>query len=346
MSPSPDRPRRLCIARFIGAATALLACAHNAAADQVEQFYKGRQIKLVVGGEAGSEYDTWARLIARHMGRHIPGRPQFLVQNMPGAGQIIATNLLFNIADRDGSIIGMVSRNLPYLAVTGAPTLRIDVGKFHWLGSPERAHRVCLASDRSAVKTADDLLQTELLVGGTGAGSGTTAVPTLLARLLGLKLKVVEGYRGAPAVMLAIERGELEGICFSIEALRSSKPEWLKTGKVRVLFNLEPDPLPGGHIPSVFKFTTSDRQRRILDVLNAGSDFGRPMVAPPGVPAQRVAALRQALADMAVDVEAIADAAKAGNEVGLITGEQLADRLKKLLATPTDIVAETERLSR
>ncbi len=318
----------------------------TAAADPVEEFYKGRQIKIVVGGEAGSEYDSWARLITRHMGRHIPGRPSFIVNNMPGGGQIIATNFLFNIADKDGSVIGMVSRNLPYLALTGAPTLRGDATKLHWLGSPERANRVCAAADTAAVKTAADLIDKQLIVGGTGAGAGTTAVPVLLSRLLGLKLKVIDGYRGSPAVMLAIERGELEGVCLSIEALRGSKPEWLKSGKLKVLFNLEREAIRGIDVPSVFKFTTTDRQRQILDVLNSGSDFGRPMVTPPGVPMERVAALRRALAAMVDDPEAKADAAKGGYETGIISGEIMTERLLALMRTPPDVVKETEQLAK
>ena len=126
-----------------------------------------------------------------------------------------------------------------------------------------------------------DLRDKQLLVGGTGAGAGTTSVPVLLSRLLGLKLKVVDGYRGSPAVMLAIERGELDGVCLSIEALRGSKPEWLKSGKLRVLFNLEREPLAGNDLPTVFTLTTTDRQRQILDVLNSGSDFGRPWLPRP-----------------------------------------------------------------
>ena len=315
-------------------------------ADPVADLYKGRQIKLIVGGEAGSEYDTWARLIARHMGRHIPGHPTFIVNNMPGGGQIIATNFLYNIADKDGSAIGMVSRNLPYLALTGAPTLRGDARLFHWLGSPERANRVCAAIDTSAVKTADDLLVKELIVGGTGAGAGTTAVPVLLSRLLGLKLKVIDGYRGSPAVMLAMERGEVEGVCLSIEALRGSKPEWLKSGRLRVLFNLERDTVPALNVPSVFKFTTTERQRQILDVLNSGSDFGRPVVAPPGTPPERTAALRKALADMVDDPALRADAGKSGYQPGLISGDTMTERLAALLRTPQDIVKETERLAK
>lgn len=318
----------------------------GAAADPVAEFYQGKQIRLIVGGEAGSEYDSWARLIARNMGRHIPGRPSFIVNNMPGGGQIIATNYLFNIADKDGSVIGMVSRNLPYLALTGAPTLRGDATKLHWLGSPERANRVCAASDKAAVKRMEDLRTTQLLVGGTGAGAGTTAVPVLLANLLGLKIKLIDGYRGSPAVMLAIERGELEGVCLSIEALRGSKPEWLKTGKLRVLFNLEREALPGYDVPSVFKLTKTERERQILDVLNSGSDFGRPLVVPPGVPAERVLALRGALAAMTADPEARADAAKGGYEAGLISGEQMTERLAALMRTPPDIVKETERLAK
>jgi tripartite-type tricarboxylate transporter receptor subunit TctC len=329
-----------------GAMAMLAAAARPAGADPVAEFYQGRQVRLVVGGEAGSEYDSWGRILARHMTRHIPGRPTFIVTNMPGGGQIIATNYLFNIADKDGSVIGMVSRNLPYLALTGAPTLRGDATKLNWIGSPERANRVCAASAKANVKSMEDLKTRELVVGGTGAGAGTTAVPVLLTRLLDLKFKLIDGYRGSPAVMLAIERGELEGVCLSIEALRGSRPEWLKSGEIRVLFNLEREKLRGFDVPSVFELTTTDRQRQILDVLNSGSDFGRPLVTPPGVPEARVAALRRALAAMTEDAEAIADAAKSGYEVGLISGEQMTGRLATLMRTPKDIVEETERMAK
>ena len=324
----------------------LLAMGNAASADAIADFYRGRQMRLVVGAEAGSDYDGWARLLARHLGRFIPGRPSIIVNNMPGGGQIIATNHLLNIADRDGSIIGMVSRNLPYLILTGAPTLRGDAATLHWLGSPERASRICAASGTAAVKTADDLMTKQLLVGGTGAGAGTTAMPLLLSRLLDLKLKVIDGYRGAPAVLLAIERGELEGICFSLEALKASRPDWLRSGRLKVLFNLEREPLPGYHAPTAFRFATTERQQQILDVLNAGSDFGRPVVAPPGVPPERVATLRQALAAVVEDAEAKADAHKSGYETGLISGAQMTERLAALLRTPPEVVAETERLSR
>lgn len=344
--PPPQGGKRRTRSVLALALAAQTAGALPAIADPVAEFYQGRQIRLIVGGEAGSEYDSWARIIVRHMGRHIPGRPSFIVNNMPGGGQIIAANYLFNIADKDGSVIGMVSRNLPYLALTGAPTLRGDASKLHWLGSPERANRVCAASDKAEVKSLADLRDKQLLVGGTGAGAGTTSVPVLLSRLLGLKLKVVDGYRGSPAVMLAIERGELDGVCLSIEALRGSKPEWLKSGKLRVLFNLEREPLAGNDLPTVFTLTTTDRQRQILDVLNSGSDFGRPMVTPPGVPAVRVAALRRALAAMTEDQEAKADAAKSSYEMGLISGEQMTERLAELMRTPAEIVKETEQLAK
>ncbi len=349
MSRSPERKARrlrVCQSTVLAASLLVGASGGPVGADPVAEFYKGRQIRLIVGGEAGSEYDTWARLITRHMGRHIPGQPTFIVNNMPGGGQIIATNFLFNLAERDGSVIGMVSRNLPYLALTRAPTLRGDATHLHWLGSPERANRVCAASDKAAVRSLADLRDNQLLVGGTGAGAGTTAVPVLLSRLLDLKLKVIDGYRGSPAVMLAIERGELEGVCLSIEALRGSKPEWLRSGKLRVLFNMEREKLSGYDVPSVFTLTTTERQRQILDVLNSGSDFGRPMVTPPGVPAGRVAALRNALAAMVRDPEANADAAKSGYEPGLITGEQMTERLAALLRTDPAIVAETEQLAK
>src|SRR6185436_3988890 len=171
---------------------ALAAGIAPASAQSVESFYKGKQIEFVTGGANGNVYDVWTRLLARHWGKQIPGNPSFLVKNMPGAGHITATNYLYNQSPRDGSVVGMVSRNMPNQDLIGAPAVKFKISEFGWLGSPELTRRVCVAKTGEKVQKAEDLYKDELLVGGTGAGSAVSATPTLLSKLLGMKLKLVE----------------------------------------------------------------------------------------------------------------------------------------------------------
>ena len=325
------------------AALLLLLCA-PASAQDAEAFYKGKQIKFVVGAEPGSDYDLWARLVGRHMGNYVPGKPVVVPQNMPGAGQIIATNHLFNIADKDGTVIGMIGRNLPYMALTQNPQVRFDPRQFNWIGSPEVVRRVCAVRGGAPVQTLAELQTNELLVGGAGAGTAITQTPTLLAKLLGLKLRVVEGFRSGTGVMLAMERGEVDGICISFEAIRSSRAGDLVNGRMRVLFNLEPDPIPGIGAPSVYEVVKTQEQKKILSVFNSSVELGRPILAPPGVPADRVAALRRAFDQMAVDREFIAEATKLKLEVTLVKGETLAERIDDLMNTTPEILQAVEKL--
>ena len=330
--------------RFCTLAIGASLTATSASADEVEAFYKGRQLRFIIGAEAGSDYDVWSRIIARAIGRHVPGQPTVLPQNMPGAGQIIATNHLFNIAERDGSVIGMIGRNLPYMALTGNPSVRFDPLRFEWIGSPEVARRVCAVRGESRVKTAEDLLETEALVGGAGAGTAVTQTPTLLARLLGLKLKVVEGYRSGPGVLLGMERGEIDGICITYEALTTGKAADLASGKLRILFNLEEGPIPGSSAPSVYRFATTDGQRRILSVFNSSVDLGRPIVAPPGVPKDRVAALRRAFDVALEDAELQAETRRLHMQISPVKGWQIAARVEDLMRTPPELLQQVEQL--
>src|ERR1700730_9764335 len=196
---------------------ASVACCFLAAlplhAQAFMDFYKGKQIRLVVGTEAGQDYDTWARLVARHMRRYIPGNPAFVIETMPGAGSLIAANHLYNKAAQDGTTLGMVSRNIPNYALMRQPNANYDPLKFNWIGSPEITHRGCYARSDSGIKSPEDLLVRELVVGGDGAGTALTETPLLLKNLLGMKFKLIDGYKGATAVVLAMERGEVEGLC-------------------------------------------------------------------------------------------------------------------------------------
>ena len=187
-------------------------------AQSPEEFYKGKQIRLIVGAGAGDGYDIWSRLLARHMGRHVPGRPNIIVQNMPGAGTITAANHLFNIAPRDGTVFASFSRSIPPQALLNRSNIKFDPRQFGWLGSSEAANRVCAVSAASRAKTIDDVFVHETLMGGTGSGMVPTFLPTFLNKLLGTKFRVIEGYGGAGAIFLAMERRELDGICMASSA--------------------------------------------------------------------------------------------------------------------------------
>ena len=326
------------------AAAIPFCCGDAVKAQPVEDFYRGKQIRLIVSFDVGNDYDQWARLLGRHLGKHLPGNPTFVVQNMPAAGGIASANYLYNAAPKDGSVIGMIGRNLPYHALVQASGVQYDPAKFSWLGSPELTNRVCVAADRAPVKQAEDLYQRELLVGGSGAGSAISTTPVLLARLLGMKFKLVEGYSGPAAVVLAMDRGEVDGICQTVTSLANFRPGWLEAGKWRVLFNLESAPLTVYKAPSIFQYVKTEEERRIVALYASSIELGRPMVAPPGTPAERVTALRQALETTLADPALRADAQKQKLEISLVRGDKLAALVGDLMTTPSNIVKRMQDL--
>lgn len=330
---------------FMMLAAALAALAGRpAAAQPVADFYKGKTIEMVIGSSAGGTYDAWARMMARHMGRHIPGNPGFLAKNMPGAGHIKAANYLFNIAPKDGTTIGIFSRNIPTRAILNHPAVKFDPAKFIWLGSPELTNRVCVAKAGIAVQSGAELFEKELIVGGAGAGTAVSTTPHLLRELLGMKFKLVEGYKGAPDILLAMERGEVGGICQTISGIENSHPGWIAEGKIKVLFNMEQEPVPGLNAPTIHDLAKTEEQRAIIRFYSANAELGRPFVAPPGVPADRVTALRRAFDATLKDPGLMAEAKKQGLIISPLTGEQLEARIKALARTTPAIVDKTEAL--
>jgi tripartite-type tricarboxylate transporter receptor subunit TctC len=226
-------------------------------ADPVEDFYKGKQVRLIVGSSAGDGYDLWSRLIARHIARHIPGRPGIVVQNMAGAGTITATNHLFTVAPKDGTVFGSFSRSLPSQAVLNRANIRFDPRQFGWLGSPETVNRVCAVSAASKAKTIDDVFTQDVLVGGIGAGMVPTFLPTMLNKLMGTKFRVVEGYGSTNVVFLAIERGELDGICMASSTLLGPRYDLIETGALKILFSMEAKPMTA--LPNVPRCSRGSR---------------------------------------------------------------------------------------
>jgi len=312
---------------------------------EVAAFYKDKRIEFIIGSSAGGTYDQWARMIARHMDRHIPGKPSFIPKNMPGAGQILATNHLFNLAPKDGTAIGIFSRNIPTQALLKHPSVKFTTADFNWIGSPELTNRVCVARKGAKVQKAEDLFKYELIVGGAGIGTTVTNTPVVLKGVLGMNFRLVDGYKGAPDVMLAIERGEVEGICQTVSGIDSSKADWRERGDLIPLFTLELKPVPELGVPSIYEFVKTPEQRQKLAFFFSSTELGRPIAAPPGVPAERVIALRRAFDATMKDSAFIEEAKKMGLEITAITGEELTEIVAGLAKTPQGIVDEIQAIT-
>jgi tripartite-type tricarboxylate transporter receptor subunit TctC len=345
MDNLPDRATMNRVVAAILTSLWALAPLAPATAQTAEEFYKGKQMRLVVGTASGQDYDLWARLIGRHIVRHIPGRPALIVENMPGAGHIVATNYLFSVAPKDGSIIGMVSRNMTDAAVMHLPNVRYDPEKFNWLGSPEINHRVMFVSTASGVDDARQLFERELIVGAPGGVQGVTAAPLLLKNLLGMKLKIVQGYRSPGDVVLAVARGEVGGFVNSVGGPLGARRQWVDTGQMRVLFNMEPEAVAWLGAPTIFDAVKTEEQRQVLTFFAGNTQLGRPLMAPPAVPADRVAALRRAFDATMQDAAFLKEAEAMGFEVAPQTGEKIAALVATAVATPADIVLKARAAS-
>jgi tripartite-type tricarboxylate transporter receptor subunit TctC len=326
------------------AVAAFTMVAAVASANDVEEFYRGKRVTFVVGSTTGGDYDAWARLISRHIGRHIPGEPSFVVQNMPGAGGIIAGNHLYNVAKRDGTVIGLISRNSTYKYLIKEGGVRYDPTKFNWIGSPELTTRVCVVIDGAPVQRAEELYEKELIMGGSGVGTAVSTIPPLLNRLLGMKMKLVEGYAGAPEVRLAMERGEVHGVCQSLSVFQRNYAADLKSGKLKVLFNMERQSVPELKAPSIFQFVKTEEQRQTLALLSSGVELGRPLFAPPEVPADRVAALRAAFVSALKDPQLTKEAEGQGLEVSIVTGQQVEEMVLELMKTSPEILESAGKM--
>jgi len=331
--------------RFVAALLAVAAFAggDGAQAQPVAEFFRGKQIRLVLGAAPGQDYDVWARFLARHLPRHVPGAPSFIVQNMPGAGHMLATNWLYNVAPRDGTVWGSVSRNIPSAALLQLPGVRYDPVKFNWLGSPEMTNRGCYAMARSRVRAGEDLFEHELVVGGTGAGSTVTETPKFLRGLLGMKLKVVEGYVKPQDAQFAMESGELDGLCTTAQSFRNFRPDWIGSGVVRVLFTMERDPISWLDAPTVYKFVKTQEQRQALDFFSSSIELGRPLLLPPEVPPARVEALRRAFDSTVSDPQFREEARRMGLEIAPRTGETLQALVQAAKDTPPEIIERVAR---
>jgi tripartite-type tricarboxylate transporter receptor subunit TctC len=303
-------------------------------------FYAGKQINLICGAAVGGGYDALARLFARHLGRLIPGNPTIIVQNMPAAGSLAAANLIANTAPKDGLTISLIQRGMLLTRLINPTSVRFDLDKLNWIGNLSSEVGVAFAWYTSKHKAAKDLFERELIVGGhTGVDPELT--PRLYNAVLGTKFKIVTGYNGTADIGLAIERGEVEGIGdWSWSSLKKQKPEWIRDHKITLLLQsgLQNDPeLPG--VPNALEFAKTESDRRVIELFLTQKTVARPIIAPPGVPAERVAILRAALAALAKDQEFLADVERSGMEASPTSGEAV-DKVVALIASTPPEVAE------
>jgi tripartite-type tricarboxylate transporter receptor subunit TctC len=314
-------------------------------AQGVADFYRGKTVTLIVGYSSGGGYDTYARVLARHIGKHIPGQPAVVVQNMPGAGSMRSANYLFNVAPKDGTAIGMFGRGIAIEPLIGSSPAQFEAAKFLWLGSGTEEAATVVTWAAKGIKTWADMLSKPFTVGGEGTGSDPDVYALMLKNVFGVKLRLVSGYPGTAEMALAIERGEVDGrASWSWSSLKSFKPDWIVGKKIDlpVQLNLAASPdLPG--VPLISDFATSERQRQIVKLVVSRQTMGRPFMAPPGLPDDRKAALRAAFDATMKDPEFLAEAKVRGQEVNPVSGEAIDRLLTELYAAPADVVEETKR---
>ena len=305
-------------------------------------FYEGKTITLVGGTDAGSGYDSYARVLARHMGKYIPGKPNIVVQNMPGAGSITAAQFLYVVAPKDGTSFGIVFPGAILEPLTGDVTkFRYDPTKFEYLGTADSGTRLCFSSLNSRVKTFADTKTQKILVAATAPGSSTWDYPHFLNALASAKFEVVTGYKGPADLMLALERGEVEGVCaLDASTVATLRPDWLGERKANFFLQagIEPNEkfLKLG-IPSMWDFIGGEN-RAVAELIVSQQVFGRPFLAPPGVPPERMAMLRTAFDAAWKDPEALEEAARMKLEVNPRNGATVGALVNKVYASPRSVI--------
>jgi tripartite-type tricarboxylate transporter receptor subunit TctC len=324
------------------------ACLPQAKADVVAEFYQGRTVTVVVGSNAAGGYDTFARAVARYMGKHIPGSPTLIVRNMPGAGGMTAANFLYNNADKDGSVIGLVQNNTPFEPLFGTKEARYDPVRFNWLGSPSAETAMVLLWHAAPVNSVAELKVREVAVGVSGANSTPAFFTRLLNATLGTRMKPINGYPGQNDVLLAMERREIDGHPSAFfSSVRSTRPTWLrdKTAKAIVQYGAEKlAELPD--VPFAPDLVGHDGDRLVMQAAFAPLALGRPLLMPPGVAAERVAALRAAFAATMADPDFLAE----GERVGLglnapRSGEQIQEVVERAYQSPPRVIDRLRQLN-
>jgi tripartite-type tricarboxylate transporter receptor subunit TctC len=324
----------------------LTSCMSLAISDQAsaQDFYKNKQIRMIIGHSAGNDYDLAGRFLARYLTRHIPGEPTIIVQNMPAAASIAAANFLYTQAPRDGTVFGSFSRNVPSQARMGQANLEADPRRFNWLGATSLPARVCVRWVTAPVKTPADLFTQEFIVGGAGAGSSLSILPTVFNHALGTNFRLVLGYKGTTDVVLAMERGEVQGACASYGQFRIYE-QLIRDGKMLFLLRAEESPIPEIlDVPSIFDFAKTTEQRQLMRFIFSSTEFGRPYAFPPDVPKDRVEIMRKAFAEALQDPALLAEASKMKMDMSYRPPDQLERLVTQLYETPPDLIETVKKL--
>ncbi len=309
--------------------------------------YRDKTIRMVIAGGAGGGYDLYARLLSQYMARHIPGAPTIVNQNMPGAAGITATNWAAKIAPKDGSVIVATYHVLLLEPLFGNSAADYDPTQFEWLGSIGKQQNICITWHTSPVKTIEQARNQEVTVSSTGASGHTTLIPRLLNTILGTKFKVIGGYQTAE-LRLAVERGEVDGICgLSWTTLKTASPDWVKGNRMNMLVQTGAKPMHDlPNVPLLIDFVKNPDDRHVLNLIAAPDDMGRPFLMPPGTPKPMVSILRRAFDATMIDKAFLEDAAKRQMEVDPLTGEEMEKMLKAAYATPKPLVERAVSLMR
>lgn len=325
-------------------ATTALMAQFPARAQDGADFYKGKTITIVVGIEQGTGFDLYGRALARHMGRHLPGAPNIIVSNMPGASGLIAFNWLANVAPRDGTTFGIGSFSVPFEPMFGNEAARFKGPQFGWVGNMDSGVSACLARVDSGITEWQNVFKTEITMGAAGRGGAISQAPRALIELSGARIKLIEGYVGTASIKLAIERNELQGICgISMSTVRSQWSDLLQSGLVKTVLQIGPinDPALKG-VPNAIDFAKSDQDRQVYNLLFGPQGLGRSFAAPPGLPPERLKLLRDAFSATMKDAAFIADAEKAKLDISPQSGAEVQAFVESIYASPPDIVARAK----
>ena len=328
--------------QFALAALAVAAMSGSVAvrADPVEDFYKGKQITMILSAGAGGGYSQYAFAFAPFFSQHIPGKPNIVVQNMPGAGGIRATIHLSQNAPKDGTTLGLIHSSVAFSPVYGIEAAKFDPRQFNWIGSINATTAMCVSWTASGITKWDDLFSGKYIVGGTGAGSQMETLPAMINKLFGTKIKIISGYTGGSDVYLAMERGEVSGRCGGLySSIQSTRPDWFPQHKVSVPIQIAMERSPQfPDTPSIVEFAKDERTKQILQLILAPLEMDRPILAPPGVPSERVAALKAAFHETMNDPAFLAEAKRQKLETEEVSGDRLAQIMQDSFKLPPDVI--------
>src|SRR5215475_7443249 len=343
----PRMSSHIYVGRAVVVAAACLAANAAFAQDAVEAFYRGKTVTITVGSAVGGGYDTYARLVGRHLGRHIPGNPTIVVQNIPGAGSNKAASFVALQAPKDGTAIGAIQSGAILQPLISDQPIPHDPSKFIMLGSANRSVYLCVVRADAPVKTFQEAFDKEVIIGTSGEGATLREMPILLINVLGVKLRLIGGYAGSREIIVAMERNEVQGMCgMDWSSLATQQRNWISSGFVRLLAQEDLRGHPEMNrmgVPLTISFAKTEDDRQVMEMIYSQNLFGRPYLVPPGVPGDRVAALRAALAAMLQDPALLADAERSGLDIGPMGGEELQALVARLYALPPKVIERAKQ---